>query len=448
MRERFTRINFLLIVFAVFLLIGAPGCGSKDRQPTPKNKKMASKGKQKKKSEKKAKLYKVGYQKHGIKKVRGDIELYTPEELESLAPPSGPKELSVVITGDILTWDRMKDLVENDGFDYPFRGVAPILKNADFSVGNLEGPLTKDAQRRSTKGYFYKVPPKTVQGLVDAGFDAVTLANNHLLDCNEKGLQDTMKVLDDAKIKWFGAGDSNEKAREPLIVKIKGLRVAMLGGISPEIYLPHPHNVGNKEYWDKRELMCKRDLTMLDGYNTMGTFIYTPETLAEDITRAKKKADVVIVNLHWGVRYWKPPYELQVALAKAAEQAGADIVVGHHAHFWQPVGMIGQMPVIYGIGNFAFGSRNPNADEGLLVRIVFSTESKKLKRVELFPTYIKNRDKQVNYQTKLFKGASAKAVLEDIRTWSSKLCNTDMEISGDRIVIELPYEKKENENEA
>ena len=380
--------------------------------------------------------------------MRGKVELYLPDELAPVAQPTGPDEVSVVVVGDILTWDRMKDLVTKDGYDYPFRGVAPLLKNADFTVGNLEGPLTKDAGLRSTKGYFYKVPPETVQGLVDAGFDAVTLANNHLLDCNEQGLKDTMQVLDEAKIKWFGAGDSNEKAREPLIVEVKGLRIAMLGGISPEIYLPHPHNVGKKEYWQKRELLCKRHLTMLDDYNTMGTFIHSPKTLAEDVAKAKKKADVVMVNMHWGVRYWKPPYELQVALSEAAQKAGADIVVGHHAHFWQPVEMMGQMPAVYGIGNFAFGSRNPNADEGLLVRAVFSTESKKLSRVELFPTYIKNRDKKVNFQAKIFKGSYAQDVLRDISTWSKKLCNTDLTIAEDRIVIELPYKKEGKDNEA
>jgi len=152
---------------------------------------------------------------------------------------------------------------------------------------------------------------------------------------------------------------------------------------------------------------------------------------------------VVVVNLHMGVRYWRPPFQQQEALAQAAADAGADLVIGHHAHFWQPVKMFGRMPAVYGIGNFAFGSSNPNADEGLLVRATFSTQTKRLKKVELFPTYIKNRSKQVKFQAKILKGRAAKAVLKDIRAWSEKLCQTDLDIKGDQIVIDVQKYAKE-----
>lgn len=420
-------------VFLAFLCLAAfgllvAGC-EKEKKPKP--------------NERKPHIYKTGYEKHGLEKKRGDITLYTAKQLEPLARPTGPEALSIVVTGDIMLWDRLAELVGRLGYDYPFLGTMPLLKNADLTVGNLEGPLVAKAEQIPGRPYSYKVPPETVLGLTAAGFDVVSLANNHLLDCAEAGLQETIATLDKARIGWFGAGDSNEAARRPWIGQIKGVRVALIGGVSCEIYLGSARSFGNDEHWQRRLQLCKDHLTMIDGANTMGTFFYDPETLAQDVAAARAQADIVIVILHAGVRYWRPPHELQVALAQSAAKAGADLVIGHHAHIWQPVQMIGSVPVIYGIGNFAFGSGNRNADEGLLLRAIVQTDTKRLARVELFPTYIKNRDKQVNYQVRIFKDKAARDVLEDLRTWSKKLYGTDLTIVDDRIVIEIPKAKND-----
>ena len=151
---------------------------------------------------------------------------------------------------------------------------------------------------------------------------------------------------------------------------------------------------------------------------------------------AKRSADLVVVSLHMGVLYHRPPYRDQVLLAKAAAGAGADLVVGHHAHFWQPVALMGRTPVVYGVGNFAFGSSNPNADEGLIVRAVVSRKTRKITRVELFPTAIDNR--RVKYRTQLLKGRSAQTALEDLRAWSEKVCSTQLEVRAGRAVLHVP----------
>ena len=88
-------------------------------------------------------------------------------------------------------------------------------------------------------------------------------------------------------------------------------------------------------------------------------------------------------------------------MAYAAIDAGADIVAGHHIHTWQPMEVYKGKPIFYGLGNFAFGSRNRRAKEGLLIRAVFL--EKALNRVEIFPLYVKNADPKINFQTKLMK---------------------------------------------
>ena len=438
MAGRFPLCRFLVSIFlAVFLLSGMnSACGSNKDSKKEKNNssKVANKGRAKPK----AKKLKVGYEKIGLVKTRGDIHLYKPEELEAIALEVGPDQGALVFVGDILLWDRTKKFIKKHGWGYPFMGTRPLLTKADLLVGNLEGPLAKEANKRSTKGFFYKAPLKSVEGLKEGGFDVVTLGNNHLLDCSEPGLKETIDILEKEKIGWFGAGSSDKEARAPYIATVKGVKIAMIGGISPEIYFSTSKDINKPERVKSRIALCERDLTMINNANTMGAFIYNPQTLTEDVVKAKKTADVVIVNLHMGVRYWRPPYKAQVALAKAAAEGGADLVIGHHAHFWQPVEMIGHTAVIYGIGNFAFGSGNKSADEGLLVRAILSTKEKRISKIELFPTYIKNRDKRVQYQTKVLKGAAAKAVLEDIRAWSLKVCDTDLKIVRDRIVIEIP----------
>ncbi len=135
------------------------------------------------------------------------------------------------------------------------------------------------------------------------------------------------------------------------------------------------------------------------------------------VTEARAVADFVVVSPHWGIRYHRPVFEDQQRLAHAAIDAGADLVVGHHVHIWQPTEVYKGVPIVYGLGNFAFGSRNSRAIGGLLVRAVLVDG--KLRRLELYPTFTKTRNSQVSHQTKILKGASARRVLEDLAEWSA-----------------------------
>jgi poly-gamma-glutamate synthesis protein (capsule biosynthesis protein) len=344
--------------------------------------------------------------------------------------------MTMVFVGDIMLENADRAYLQAHGYSYPFAGTAALLQKADLAVGSVEGSIADVAP--TTKGrWSQRMSSAALEGLVWAGFDAVSLGNNHVHDTGDDGLRETIAHLEQAGIGWFGAGRDARQARKPWIGEARGLRVALLGGVSTGMLLDADW-LGDHKMIARRRRVILDELTHAGGAIAMGTFLHTPETLAESVAAAKKIADLVVVSLHMGVIYHRSPYVDQVRLARAAAKAGADLVVGHHAHFWQPVALIDRMPVVYGMGNYTFGYTNSKADEGLIVRAVVSTKTRRIIRVELFPIATNNRDYRIKFKPQILTGESARVALEDLNAWSERLCQTRLEIQEDRAVLRLP----------
>jgi len=341
-------------------------------------------------------------------------------------------ERTIVLVGDIMTWDRTREYVEQHGAGYPFAATAPLLRSADITVGNLEGPVADKAALRDSI-YPYKVPPWTLAGLKDAGFDLVSLANNHLLDCGREGLVETIGHLRRAGIGHFGAGRDLAEAERPAIVDLDGVKIAFVGAMAHETDVLEAGDLADARSRDRKQRSVRRVFEA--RAKRAGTVIATAEGVSRLVRRADEQADLVVLFPHWGIRYHRPATAFQREVARAAVRAGADLIVGHHAHFWQPVELIDGVPVVYGIGNFAFGSGNSAADEGLLVRATVA--GGRIARIELFPTYIKNRDSAVRYQPKLMRGESARDLIARIGGLSSGL-GGPIAFERGRGVIKLP----------
>jgi len=342
--------------------------------------------------------------------------VYGPTELRDADFASAEGETTIAFAGDIMTWDTARSAIESNSVRYPFEATAAITRSADLAIGNLEGPVAVHAQPLEKGGYSYKVPPHTLEGLVWAGFDAVSLGNNHVRDCGDDGLIETMQYVEAAGLQHFGAGLNVEAARQPKIIEVGGLRVALVAFLTQETYLMEYAELNVPGLFDGRKQLI---LSVAGATNDRGGTVVSPTAtdVQKMVAEARAVADFVIVYPHWGVRYHRPVFENQQELAHAAIDAGADLIVGHHAHLWQPTEVYKGVPIIYGIGNFAFGSRNSRATGGLLVRAVLT--GGKLRRVELYPTFTKNRSRQVAHQTKILKGRSARRVLEDLAEWSA-----------------------------
>jgi poly-gamma-glutamate synthesis protein (capsule biosynthesis protein) len=257
----------------------------------------------------------------------------------------------------LLTGDLILDEPDPDSF---FDRTRPVLQRADIVVGHVEVPHTTRGVEASSDVPAPPSDPANLLALGRAGFHVATLAGNHIFDAGPNGVEDTVASLRDQGIATTGAGRTLAEAREPAIVSREGLEVGVLS-----------YNcVGPQDSWAgaaKAGCTYVRVITHyeLDHASPGGPpRIYTfaePETLEAmqaDIVALDAQVDVTIVALHKGIGHTPAVlamYERQVA--KAAVDAGADIVVGHHAHITRGVETYRGRPVFHGLGNFVTVTR-------------------------------------------------------------------------------------------
>lgn len=253
----------------------------------------------------------------------------TAEPTSTPAPTAEPpRAVTIGLVGDLMFARDVATLMEEHGADYPFARVAPLFEGIDLLVGNLEGTFT-DRGTRQDKVYAFRAPPALASGLREAGFGAVSLANNHALDFGAVGLADTRAALDAAGVAHFGAGASGDEASRALVLEAGGARVALLG------------------------FSAVASSAFAEG-GRPGVARAEAEAVAAAVAEAAADADFVVVCLHFGREYDPRPTERQRALARAAADAGASIVAGAHAHVLQPRERRGGSLILYGLGNFVF----------------------------------------------------------------------------------------------
>lgn len=327
--------------------------------------------------------------------------------------------LKIAAVGDINLGRGVKIMVEKQEkrYIYPFEEVVDILKQNDVVFGNLEEPITS-----STKGltgideggkYVLKNDPEAINGINYAGFNLLSLANNHILDYYEKGLLETMEILDRNNIAYAGAGRNLEEARKPAVLEKKGQRIGMLA------------------YTDMAEVVYKGDppLMFLAKEDSSGVAPTKREYILEDIEKHRDSFDILIVSMHWGVEYSYEPTEKQVALAHEIIDSGADILIGHHTHRCQGVEIYKGKPIFYSLGNFLFDQNNPLNQEGFIFEM--EIEDKKLTALSGTPFKIVNKSRIVPS-----KGAEAQEMLEREKYLSEKL-NSVCRIEDDKIIFEI-----------
>ncbi len=259
------------------------------------------------------------------------------ELLPILQAALAPKPaLHLAAVGDIML-DRGPGIVLQQGnLAYPFAKVADLLQAADITVGNVESALG-DVGTSEIKSYPFRAPPEAAQALALAGFDVVSLANNHGMDYGPEALLQAIDLLQAQGIAPIGAGANFDAAYAPYLTQVNGLSLAFLGYVN----VPVEYRGFDTAVWTATE-------------NSPGLAWGEPEQIAVDVTAVRPAADLVIVVLHSGYEYVEAPSPPQMAAARAAIDAGADLVIGHHAHILQGIEFYNGGVIVYGLGNFAF----------------------------------------------------------------------------------------------
>lgn len=271
--------------------------------------------------------------------------------------------ISLLAAGDIMLARYVELKMRNaKNYTLPFQKVADVLKSADITFGNLETPLLP-GRNVPTNSMTFRADPAGVQGLVSAGFDVVSLANNHTMNYQVPGLTSTIQELKKAGIAYVGAGKNMDGAHTPAIFDVRGTKIAFYAYNDPSIP-PGFHGEAK--------------------YNYPGIAKMNVETVKNDVKSALARADIVVVSMHAGKEYAKTPTQFQKDFAHAAIDAGASVVIGHHPHRVQPVEYYGNGVILYSLGNFVFDQFfNEDVKTGFLASISLVKGEKP--QVEILP---------------------------------------------------------------
>jgi len=253
----------------------------------------------------------------------------TPEATPAPRPlPAPSRRVTINAVGDIMLARDLTTMMDTYGSAAPYAAVRDLLADADLTIANMEGTFT-DRGVQQVKAYTFRTPPRHAAGLRDAGIDIVSLGNNHAADYGPDGVLDTLAALDAAGVRHTGAGMNELEARTPVLTDVNGLRIAFLS-----------YNAILE--------------ATFAGPVSAGVAYGSEANVRHDVTYWKQRSDVVIVALHAGTEYTDAPNATQLAVAHAAIDAGAALVLGHHPHVLQGWSSYYDGLIVYSLGNFVF----------------------------------------------------------------------------------------------
>lgn len=310
------------------------------------------------------------------------------------------KSLRLSAVGDILLTGTVVEMIRNKSPKEPFIFVLEELEKGDLVFGNLECPLSNRGDPLKNKCCLYS-SPETVKSLKSAGFNVLSLANNHIFDYGYEGFEDTISLLKENNISWFGAGKNLEEARMPAILSTNNLSIGFLG-----------------YSWD---FIGSINATK----SNFGTAPLNEKLILEDVKNLKEKADIVIVSLHWGYDRECYPLPSQRKLAQGIIDAGASLVLGHHPHVLQGIEKYNNGVIVYSLGNFIFPDvsykhynlvQKPENKES----IIFSCEISKngIEDFDIIPIKSNNQ-----FQPKILKNKEKELILKKIENLSEGFKN-------------------------
>lgn len=271
-------------------------------------------------------------------------------------------------------------------FNYFFENVKSVFEADDLTIVNFEGTLT-DSTSREDKQFAFKADKSYAEILTDGFVEAANLANNHSKDYGEQSYNDTMDALDEAGITNFGYD-------RVAIKKVKGIKVGLVG-----------------------------TYVLADGLGVK-------DSMEKNIQDLKAEgAQVIIASFHWGEEKAEYPNDVQVELAHAAIDAGADLVLGHHPHVLQGIEQYKGKNIVYSLGNFCFGGNMyPSDMDTMIFQQTFTLKGGKLQEdnvTNIIPCSVSSVEGYNNYQPTPAAGEKETEILNKITQRSQGLSNDE-----------------------
>ena len=266
--------------------------------------------------------------------------------------------MRVFVAGDFCPRYRIENMLSMKDYSF-FDSVRNILSQSDYSIVNLECPIVEHYIKPITKcGPALFTSLNVVNALKYAGFDCVTLANNHFRDFGDEGCMTTINELKKHNIDFVGGGRNLEDAQKILYKSINGKTLAIVNFCENEFSIATDKQAG------------AAPLDAVDNYN--------------QITEARRNADYVLVIVHGGHEHYQLPSLRMKNLYRHFVTIGADAVVNHHQHCYSGYEYFKGKPIIYGLGNFCFDNNKRNIsiwNEGYVIALSFTNEV----NIELYP---------------------------------------------------------------
>lgn len=273
------------------------------------------------------------------------------------APATGPADpadpdlgngetVTIAFGGDVHFEGIVRQGLDAQGRDL-LTAIAPVLSGSDLAVVNLETAITERGVA-ATKAYTFRAPGRALDALVAAGVDVASMANNHGLDYGPDGLTDSLAAETAQGLPLIGIGANATQAYEPQTFDVRGQRIAVIAAT---------------------QVLDDALIGRWTATDTQAGVASAKEVgrLVGAVVAARAEADTVVVFLHWGTEKQTCPQDRQTTLARQLVDAGADIVIGGHAHRLQGAGRLGSAFVGYGLGNFVFYTQGgPGAETGVV----------------------------------------------------------------------------------
>lgn len=270
-------------------------------------------------------------------------------------------ETTILFTGDVLFGNAFQTGYDANGIEGVLsEELLQELKNADILMINNEFPFSDRGTPMPDKQYTFRCSPSYATALTEMGVDVASLANNHTLDYGKDALLDTFLTLENAGIRYAGAGETVERAEEVQIIEVNGKKFGFLA--------------------------VSRVIPTVDWkieFSTPGLFsCYDDTRLIELVREAKQVCDYVAVYPHWGVEHAAYPEDYQKNIARRCIEAGADVIVGAHTHCLQGAAYINGKPIFYSLGNFMFGQ---SIEQSAVLKVII--DEKGVPSYQYLPVY-------------------------------------------------------------